>query len=61
VAKSVSGSLSTPSHLRDVADLRKSATTARESILNISFLKAKSERKEIKGGGLLGRHKDGSQ
>jgi hypothetical protein len=41
---SLSGSLSAPSCLRDVADLRKSAATAQESVLNVSSLKAKSER-----------------
>jgi hypothetical protein len=58
---SLSGSLSTPGHLRDVADLRKSVATAQESILNISSLKAKSERKGVEESGLSGRHKYGSQ
>jgi hypothetical protein len=58
---SLSRSLSTPSRLRDVADLRKSVATARESILDISSLKAKSEKKGIKENGLLGHHKCGSQ
>jgi hypothetical protein len=44
---SLSGSLSTPSRLRGVADLRKSAATARESVLDVSSLKAKSERKGV--------------
>jgi hypothetical protein len=44
---SLSGSLSTPSHLRDVANFSsKSAATARESVLDVSSLKAKSGRKE---------------
>jgi hypothetical protein len=58
---SLSGSLSTPSRLRDVANLRKPAATARESVLDVSSLKAKSERKGIEASGLLGRHKCGSQ
>jgi hypothetical protein len=52
----------TPSHLRDVADLRKPVTTARESVLDVSPLNAKSGRREVRrGGGLLGHHKCGSQ
>jgi hypothetical protein len=39
----------------------KSVATARESVLDVSSLKAKSERKEIEGSGLLGRHKCVSQ
>jgi hypothetical protein len=58
---SLSRSLDAPSRLRDVADLRKPAATARESILDISSLKAKSERKKIEESGLLGHHKCGSQ
>jgi hypothetical protein len=46
VAMSLSGSLSTPSRLRDVADLSKPAATTQESVLDISSLRAKSERKE---------------
>jgi hypothetical protein len=46
VARSLSGSLSTPSHLRDVADLRKPVATAQESVLDVSSLKAKSEKGE---------------
>jgi hypothetical protein len=59
--ESLSGSLSTPSHLRGVADLKKSVTTARESVLDVSSLKAKSERRGREEGGLLGCHKGGSQ
>jgi hypothetical protein len=59
---SLSGSLSTPSCLRGVADfLSKSVATARESVLDVSSLKAKSERKGIEESGLLGCHKGGSQ
>jgi hypothetical protein len=58
---SLSRSLSTPNCLRDVADLRKSAATAREPVLDVSFLKAKSERKGIEESGLLDHHKGGSQ
>jgi hypothetical protein len=58
---SLSGSLSTPSRLRDVANLRKSVATAQESVLGISSLKAKPEMKGIEESGLLGRHECGSQ
>jgi hypothetical protein len=61
MAMSLSGSLSTPGHLRDVTDSRESVVTVRESVLDISSLTAKSERKEVEGSGLLGRHKCGSQ
>jgi hypothetical protein len=46
---------------KDVANLRKSVATARESVLDVSSLKAKSERKRIEESGLLGCHKCGSQ
>jgi hypothetical protein len=59
--ESLSRSLSTPSHLKDVANLRKSAATAQESVLDISSLKAKSGREGIEESGLLGHHKGGSQ
>jgi hypothetical protein len=59
--KSLSGSLSTPGHLRDVADLKKSVATARESVLDVSSLKAKSGKRGREASGLLGRHKGGSQ
>jgi hypothetical protein len=39
----------------------RSVATARESVLDVSSLKAKSERKGMKESGLLGRHKCGSQ
>jgi hypothetical protein len=41
--------------------LIKSVATAQESVLNVSFLKAKSGRKGIERGGLLDHHKGGSQ
>jgi hypothetical protein len=59
--KSLSGSLSTPSRLRGVADLKKSVATARESVLDVSSLKAKSGKRGREESGLLGRHKGGSQ
>jgi hypothetical protein len=59
---SLSESLSTLSRLRDVADLRKSAATARGSVLDVSSLRAKSEKGGgVEEGGLLGRRKGGSQ
>jgi hypothetical protein len=61
MAMSLGGSLSTPSHPIDVTGLSKPAVTARESVLDVSSLKAKSERKGIEEGGLLGHHKGGSQ
>jgi hypothetical protein len=62
MAMSLSGSLSTPSCLRDVADLSKSVATAQESVLDVSSLMAKSEKGGgIEESGLLGRHKSGSQ
>jgi hypothetical protein len=39
----------------------RSVATARESVLDVSSLKAKSERKGMKESGLLGCHKCGSQ
>jgi hypothetical protein len=58
---SLSGSLSTPSRLRDVANLRKSVATAQESVLDVSSLKAKSEKEGVEESGLSGRRKCGSQ
>jgi hypothetical protein len=40
---------------------RESAATARESVLDVSSLKAKSERGKIEEKGLLGHHKGGSE
>jgi hypothetical protein len=48
--ESLSRSLNTPSCLRGVADLRKSVATARESVLDVSSLKAKSEKREREKG-----------
>jgi hypothetical protein len=42
---------------KDVANLKKSATTAREPVLDVSYLKAKSGREGIEESGLLGCHK----
>jgi hypothetical protein len=41
----LSGSLGTPSRLRGVANLRKSVATAQESVLDVSSLRTKSERR----------------
>jgi hypothetical protein len=60
VAMSSSGSLTTPSRL-EMLPTSESVATARESVLDVSSLKAKSERKGIEESGLLGRHKEGSQ
>jgi hypothetical protein len=41
---SLSRSLCAPGRLRDVSDFCESVVTAREPVLDVSFLKAKSER-----------------